>query len=41
MLWLAVQGSSAVSWLDRRLGDLKNRMRASDPPWPIFDSWSR
>jgi CelD/BcsL family acetyltransferase involved in cellulose biosynthesis len=41
MLWLAVQGSSAVSWLDRRLGDLKNRMRASDPPWPIFNSERR
>jgi CelD/BcsL family acetyltransferase involved in cellulose biosynthesis len=33
MLWLAVQGSSAFSWLDRRLGELKNRIRASDPPW--------
>jgi CelD/BcsL family acetyltransferase involved in cellulose biosynthesis len=33
MAWLAVQGSSAVSWLDRRLVDLKKRMRAADPLW--------
>ena len=26
MVWLAVQGPSAISWLDRRLADLKNRM---------------
>ena len=32
MLWLKVQGLSAVAWLDRQLLDLKNRMRGSDPP---------
>jgi CelD/BcsL family acetyltransferase involved in cellulose biosynthesis len=31
MVWLAVQAPSAVSWLDRRLVDLKKRMRAADP----------
>jgi CelD/BcsL family acetyltransferase involved in cellulose biosynthesis len=31
MVWLAVQAPSAVSWLDRRLMDLKERMRAADP----------
>jgi CelD/BcsL family acetyltransferase involved in cellulose biosynthesis len=31
MVWLAVQAPSAVSWLDRRLVDLKQRMRAADP----------
>ena len=33
MVWLAVQGPSAISWLDRRLVDLKKRMRAADPLW--------
>jgi CelD/BcsL family acetyltransferase involved in cellulose biosynthesis len=33
MVWLAVQGPSAISWLDRRLVDLKNRMRAAEPLW--------
>ena len=33
MVWLAVLAPSAVSWLDRRLVDLKNRMRAADPLW--------
>jgi hypothetical protein len=31
MVWLAVQAPSAVSWLDRRIMDLKERMRAADP----------
>ena len=33
MVWLAVQGPSAISWLDRRLVDLKKRMRAAESPW--------
>jgi CelD/BcsL family acetyltransferase involved in cellulose biosynthesis len=33
MLWLGVGGSSAVSWLDRQLVDLEDRMRASGPLW--------
>ena len=31
MVWLAVLGPSAISWWDRRLVDLKKRMRAADP----------
>jgi CelD/BcsL family acetyltransferase involved in cellulose biosynthesis len=30
MVWLAVEGPSAVSWLDRRLVNLKKWMRAAD-----------
>ena len=30
MVWLAVQAPSAVSWLDRRLVDLKKRMRVAE-----------
>jgi CelD/BcsL family acetyltransferase involved in cellulose biosynthesis len=30
MAWLAVQGPSAISWLDRRIVDLKKRMRAAE-----------
>ncbi|HEX6111633.1 MAG TPA: GNAT family N-acetyltransferase, partial [Geminicoccaceae bacterium] len=33
MVWLAVQGSSTVSWVDRRLADLRSRMRAAQPSW--------
>jgi CelD/BcsL family acetyltransferase involved in cellulose biosynthesis len=40
MVWLAVQDRSPMSWLDRRLQDLKNRMRDVDPPW-MRRSWGR
>ena len=33
IVWLAVQGPSAISWLDRRLVDLKKRLRAAEPLW--------